>query len=75
MVPLETVAPGAIFSRKIMPMRLIAWNPIKEGTASGRSINPGMFPPGKNGVRLAVRHKNEKITIPLSIHISKESSP
>jgi len=74
-VPLQTVAPGAAFSLEIMPMRLIAWSPIKEKTLNGRSISPGMLPIGENGIRLAVRHQNRDITIPLSVHISREGSP
>ena len=75
MIPAQTVVPGAVFSIEIMPMRLIAWSPIKEKTASGRSISPGIFPPGENGIRLAVRHENELITIPLSVRISRENAP
>ena len=74
-VPLETIRPGAVFSREIMPMRLIAWNPVTESTASRRSINPGMIPAGENGVRLAVRHANGQMTIPLSVRIIQTNSP
>ena len=75
MVPPQTVAPGAVLSLEIMPMRLIAWSPIKEKTAGGRSISPGMFPVGENGIRMAVRHENGLITIPLSVRISREGAP
>jgi hypothetical protein len=75
MVPPDTVAPGASFSLEIMPMRLIAWSPIKEKTAAGRSISPGMLPIGENGILLALRHGNGHITIPLSVRISKEGLP
>ena len=74
-VPAEKIAPGAVFSREIMPMRLIAWSPIKENTAGGRSITPGMLPIGENGIRLAVRHENGLITVPLSVRISRENAP
>ena len=74
-VPLETVAPGVVFSREIIPMRLVAWSPIKERTASGRGITPGMFPPGENGIRLTVRHENRPIAIPLSVRISRNGTP
>lgn len=74
-VPSETVVPGAVFSREIMPMKLIAWSPIKEETAGGRSITPGMLPAGENGIRLAVQHKKEAITIPLSIRIEMKDKP
>ncbi len=75
MVPPETVAPGAVFTLEIMPMRLIAWSPIQEKTAGSRSISPGMLPVGENGIDLAVRHENGNITIPLSVRISREGSP
>ena len=75
MVPPETVAPGAALSLEIMPMRLIAWSPIKENTSGGRSISPGMLPIGENGIRLAVQHENGHITIPLSVRIYREGSP
>jgi hypothetical protein len=74
-VPSETVAPGVVFSREIMPMRLIAWSPTKEKTASGRSITPGMLPVGENGIRLAIRHENGQMTIPLSIRIARKDAP
>ena len=74
-VPPETVGPGAAFSLEIMPLRLIAWSPIKEKTAGGRSIFPGMLPIGDNGIRLAVRHESGHITIPLSVRISREGPP
>lgn len=75
MVPQETVAPGASFSLEIMPMRLIAWSPIKEETAAGRSISPGMLPLGENGIRLALRHRNGHFAIPLSVRISRKGPP
>ncbi len=75
MVPSETVAPGAVFTLEIMPMRLIAWSPIKENTAGDRSISAGMLPVGENGIHLAVRHENGHITIPLSVRIFREGSP
>ncbi len=75
MVPPQTVAPGADVSLEMMPMRLIAWSPIKERTAGGRSISPGMLPIGENGIRLVIRHEKGSITIPLSVHISREGSP
>jgi hypothetical protein len=74
-VPMETIAPGALFSRVIMPLRLIAWSPLKESTASSRSITPGMLPAGENGIRLAVQHDTGPIAIPLSIRIVRETSP
>ncbi len=74
-VPPQTVAPGAVFSIEIMPMRLIAWNPIKEKTAGGRSISPGIIPAGENGIRLAVRHENGEVAIPLSVRISSQAAP
>jgi hypothetical protein len=75
MVPPETVASGAVFTRVVMPMRLIAWSPIKEKTTGGRSISPGMLPVGENGIRLAVLHENGHITLPLSVRIYREGSP
>lgn len=74
-VPPETIAPGEVFSREIMPMRLIAWSPIKEKTSSDRSITPGMLPVGENGIRLAVQHKDGELAVPLSIRISSEGAP
>jgi hypothetical protein len=74
-VPGDAVAPGEVFSREIMPIRLIAWSPIKEETAGSQGISPGMLPAGENGIHLTVRHHNGKMTIPLSVRISRESSP
>lgn len=74
-VPAEIIAPGALFSRVVMPLRRIAWTPLKENTAGGRSITPGMLPAGENGIRLAVRHDKGQTAIPLSIRIVREPSP
>jgi hypothetical protein len=74
-VPGDAIAPGGLFSRVIMPLRLIAWSPLKESTASSRSITPGMLPAGENGIRLAVQHDTGPIAIPLSIRIVRETSP
>lgn len=74
-VPLETISPGAVFSREIMPMRLIAWSPLKENKTSQRSITPGMLPAGENGIRLSIRQGNGQMAIPLSVRISREDIP
>jgi hypothetical protein len=74
-VPLEKVAPGTIFSREIMPMRLIAWAPVKAQTASGRSILPGMLPVGENGILLSIQHADGRAVLPLTVTISTTVSP
>lgn len=74
-IPSETVAPGVVFSREIMPMRLIAWSPVKEKTTTNRSITPGMVPAGENGIRLAVRHETGQMAIPLSVRIVSQDAP
>ena len=74
-VPPEKVTPGAVFSRQIMPMRLIAWAPVKAQTASGRSILPGMLPVGENGILLSIQHADGQVTLPLSVHISTTDNP
>lgn len=74
-IPPEIVPPGAIFSREIMPMRLIAWSPLKEKTATGKSITPGMLPAGENGIRLTVRHDSGEIKIPMLIRIDRKEAP
>lgn len=74
-VPPDTIAPGTVYSREISPLRLIAWSPIQEKTARAQSITPGMLPAGENGIRLAVRHGNGQLSIPLSVRISREPPP
>ena len=74
-VPIETIAPGGHLERKLMPLRLIAWNPIKEKTSKTRGITPGMLPAGENGIRLSLRQAGERVTIPLSILLSLEKQP
>lgn len=68
-VPSETVAPGDTFVRDLMPLRLIAWQPVREQTAASRGIVPGMLPDGMNGVRLIVDHAGGSITIPLTVRL------
>ncbi|HSO18814.1 MAG TPA: hypothetical protein VLT88_05125 [Desulfosarcina sp.] len=74
-VPSEAVAPGAVFTREVMPLRLIAWTPVRQKTLKARSITPGMFPAGTNGVRMVVRHAGGALTIPLSVRISARDAP
>ena len=74
-IPPETVAPGATFARDLMPLRLIAWSPISEKSPGSQAITPGMFPDGRNGIRLAVGHANGQMTIPLSVEIIRQASP
>ncbi len=74
-VPPETIPPGEVSTHEIVPLRLIAWNPIKKETAGIHGITPGILPAGENGIRLAVRHDGDRVTIPLSIRISKEDAP
>jgi len=74
-VPSEAIAPGGGFSRSIMPLRLIAWSPVKDNTADRRGITPGMLPGGENGIRLMLQHDDGQMTIPLSVRITREESP
>ncbi len=71
-VPLETVPVGGRLERKIMPMRLIAWNPLRDKTVDARSITPGMLPAGDNGIRLALHQAGTSVTIPLSVFLFLE---
>lgn len=74
-VPLEPIAPGGQLERNLMPMRLIAWTPIKERKANARGISPGMLPAGKNGILLSLRQAENRMTIPLSVFLSLEKQP
>ncbi len=72
-IPLETISSGSAYSRQIMPLRLVAWRPIKEKTMENRSILPGMFPEGENGIRLVMRYGEKQVDIHLSVRVFKES--
>lgn len=74
-IPSDTVVPGAVFTRDIMPLRLIAWSPIRDKSPGRASITPGMLPAGQNGIRLAVRHAKGQMSIPLSVQIQREDAP
>lgn len=74
-VPPDTVAPGSVFARDVMPLRLIAWSPVREKTMDEHSITPGMFPAGTNGIRLAVGQSGSRLIIPLSVRISSAGAP
>lgn len=69
----DVISPGAVYAKEIMPHRLIAWRPVKEKSVDGRSILPGIFPEGENGVLLVMQGKGEEVAIPLSVRITKES--
>lgn len=74
-VPAESIAPGGRLDREVMPMRLIAWSPIREKNTDARSINPGMLPAGENGIRLSLQQQDTKVTIPLSVFLSLDQQP
>lgn len=74
-VPSETIAPGAVFSRVVMPLERIAWRPLKENTTDRRGITPGMLPAGENGIRLVVRRDDGRMTLPLSVRIARREAP
>jgi hypothetical protein len=74
-VPLEHIAPGGQLERNLMPMRLIAWSPIREKNANPRGISAGMLPAGKNGILLSLRQAENRVTIPLSVFLSLEKQP
>ena len=74
-IPPETIAPGARFSRDLMPLRLIAWTPLAEKTARHHGISPGMLPAGENGIRLTLRHESGRVSIPLSVRIRQQDAP
>lgn len=72
-VPVESIPPGDRLERNLMPMRLIAWSPIKEKTANARAIKPGMLPAGKNGILLYLHQAGgSPVTIPMSVSLSLE---
>ncbi len=68
-IPGDTVAPGTLFRREIMPQRLIAWRPIRTKATEGPSIFPGILPAGQNGIRLVVRRGDQAEEIPLSVSL------
>ncbi len=71
-VPPDIVPPGAVFSRLVMPLRTIAWNPIKEHTSTKRGLAPGKLPAGANGIRLVLRHGADQQAIHLSVRLFQE---
>lgn len=74
-IPVETIPPGGRFSRELMPLRLIAWNPVKAETANQPGITPGMLPAGENGIRLVFRQASGPVTLPLTVRISRQTTP
>ena len=74
-VPMETISPGTEFTREIMPMQRIAWNPLKKNTVSERRISPGILPAGANGMQLSIHHDQEVTTVPLSVRLSQVALP
>jgi len=74
-VPKEAISPGNEFTREIMPMQRIAWNPVKENTVSERRISPGILPAGANGIRLSIHHDQGVMTVPLSVRLSQVATP
>ena len=68
-IPGDAVAAGTVFSREIMPQRLIAWRPIRTKAATRQSIFPGILPSGQNGIQLVVRRGDEMATLVLSVRL------
>jgi hypothetical protein len=71
-VPPETILPDVVYTKEIMPHRLIAWSPIREKTKEKRSILPGMLPEGENGAQLVIHSGEKMIAGALSVRIMKE---
>jgi hypothetical protein len=71
-VPSEVIPPDVVYTKEIMPHRLIAWSPIKEKTQEDRSILPGMFPEGENGAQLVIQNGEKLVAGALSVRIMKE---
>jgi hypothetical protein len=74
-IPLQRVAPGTVFTRRIIPLKRVAWSPLREQSLKERSIAPGILPAGENGVRITVLHNGRKISLPLSFQIIGEQAP
>jgi hypothetical protein len=74
-IPPQTVAPGKTFTCRIMPLRLIAWSPLRQQSLKERSITPGMFPAGENAVRIVLFHTGRSIPLTLSFQIIGKRAP
>jgi hypothetical protein len=71
-IPPDIITPGQTFSKEIMPVKLIAWSPLRESRPAGeRGFSPGMLPAGENGLMLVVMQDGkptvEKITVDIEV--------
>jgi hypothetical protein len=74
-IPADTVPPGAKFSKKISPAKLVAFAPLRDRTdsAAKSGFSPGVIPEGKNGMYLVIRTPEQEIREKIVLNIeSKE---
>lgn len=72
-IPPDVINAGKTFSKEIMPVKLIAWSPIRERTPKGeRGFSPGMLPAGENGMMLVVMKDGKPIVEKITVDIEQQ---
>ena len=67
----DTILAGGIFSREIMPYKLLARAPLSDrGKGMSQSgIQPGILPNGENGILLIIRQNGKEIIEKMTLNI------
>jgi len=70
-IPPDTIAPKATFSREIFPAHLVAFTPMREEVLDkkGEGLFPGPIPAGENGIRLVVKENGKETVRNLTVEI------
>jgi len=70
-IPSDTIPPGDVFSRDIVPLKLIAFAPYRSRNIKDEQsgISGGIIPAGKNGALLAMELNGQKIREGISLQI------
>jgi hypothetical protein len=66
--PPDTVYAGGDFSRIIVPLKLVAWNPIRSGSQN-LAFTPGPLMEGRNGIDLIMRQDNQQVKERITVDI------
>lgn len=70
-IPKEIIPAGGTFTKVVAPHSLVAWTPLGGRTTDDGRINPGIIPPGRNGMVLVVLKDGEEITEILEVEIEE----
>jgi hypothetical protein len=73
-IPLDTIPPGANYTKVVAPFKLLSRAPLRVTGETG-GIKGGILPEGKNAMRLVVEQGGREFTEMMEVIISEEMVP